>query len=69
LGNALQLWYYRLNMTRLLVKSNCAKNNRSVQVGQIQTCDFKNSQLQVQTSKQIDPKLSGKVIKLSTYHL
>jgi hypothetical protein len=25
LGNALQLWYYRLNMTRLLAKSNCAK--------------------------------------------
>ena len=25
LGNALQLWYYRLNMTRLLAKLNCAK--------------------------------------------
>jgi hypothetical protein len=33
--------------------------------GQIQTYAFKNSQLQVHTSKQIDPGLSGKVIKLS----
>jgi hypothetical protein len=25
LGNALQLWYYHLNMIRLLARSNCAK--------------------------------------------
>jgi hypothetical protein len=36
--------------------------------GQIQTCNFKNSQLKIQTIKQGAPRLSGKVIKLSTYH-
>jgi hypothetical protein len=34
--------------------------------GQIQTCNFKNSQLQIQTSKQGDPRLSGTLMKFST---
>jgi hypothetical protein len=37
--------------------------------GQIQTCNFKNSQLKIQTSKQGDPRLSGKLIKCSTIYL
>jgi hypothetical protein len=37
--------------------------------GQIQTCNFKNSQLKIQTSKQSDLRLSGKLIKCSTNYL
>jgi hypothetical protein len=69
LGNALQLWYYHLNMIRLLAKSNCAHTTALSSFGQIQTCNFKNSQLKIQTSKKNDLRLSGKIIKLSTNHL
>jgi hypothetical protein len=37
--------------------------------GQIQTCNFKNSQLKIQTSKQIDSRLSGELIKCFTNYL
>jgi hypothetical protein len=37
--------------------------------GQIQTCEFENSQLKIKTSKQSDLRLSGKIIKCSTIYL
>jgi hypothetical protein len=37
--------------------------------GQIQTCNFKNSQLKIQTSKQSDLRLSRKLIKCSKNYL
>jgi hypothetical protein len=37
--------------------------------GQIQTCDFKNIQLETQAFKSIDPRLSEKLIKRSTNYL
>jgi hypothetical protein len=69
LKSVLQFWYYQLNIIRLLSRSNCTNTAALSRFGQIQTCNFKNSQLKIQTSKQIDPRLSGKVMKLCTYHL
>jgi hypothetical protein len=69
LKSVLQFWYYHLNMIRLLARSNYANKAALSRFGQIQTCSFKNSQLKIQTSKQIDPRLSGKVMKFFTYHL
>jgi hypothetical protein len=69
LKSALQLWYYHHNMIKHLARSNCANTVALSRFGQIQTCNFKSSQLKIQTSKQIDPRLYGKVIKLSTYYL
>jgi hypothetical protein len=66
---ALQLWYYHHNMIQHLARSKRAITAALSRFGQIQTCNFKNSQLRIQTSKQIDPRLSGKVMKFSTYHL
>lgn len=56
-------------MIQHLARLNCGNTAAMSKFGQIQTCNFKNSQLKIQTSKQIDPILYGKVIKLSTYHL
>jgi hypothetical protein len=52
-----------------LSKVKSANTTDLSRFGQIQTCNFKNSQPQIQTSKQSDPRLSGKLIKFSTYHL
>jgi hypothetical protein len=56
-------------MIQHLARSKRANTTALSRFGQIQTCNFKNSQLKIKTSKQIDPRLSGKVMKLSTYHL
>jgi hypothetical protein len=69
LKSALQLWYCHYNMIQHLARSKRANTTALSRFGQIQACDFKNSQLNIQTSKQCDPRLSGKVMKLSTYHL
>jgi hypothetical protein len=69
LKSALQLWYCHHNMIKHLARSNCANTTVLSRFGQIQTCDFKNSQLQIQTSKQSDPRLFGKLIKCSTNYL
>jgi hypothetical protein len=65
----LQLWYFQRNLIQHLARSKSAITAVLSRFGQIQTCNFKNLQLKIQTSKQIDPRLSGKVIKLYTYHL
>jgi len=69
LESSLQLWYCHHNMIKHLARSNCANTTALSRFGQIQTCSFKNSQQKIQTSKQSDPRLSGKLIKFSTYHL
>jgi hypothetical protein len=69
LKSELQLWYFYFNMIQHLVRSKSVNTTALSRFGQIQTCNFKNSQLKIQTSKQIDPRLSGKVMKFSTYHL
>jgi hypothetical protein len=69
LKRALQHWYFDLNLIHQLARSKRANTTALSRFGQIQTCNFKNSQLKIQTSKQSDLRLSGKVIKLSTYHL
>jgi hypothetical protein len=69
LKSELQLWYFHHNMIQHLARLNCGNTAALSRFGQIQTCNFKNSQLKIQTSKQIDPRLSEKVIKWSTYHL
>jgi hypothetical protein len=69
LKNELQLWYFYLNKIQHLARSKSANTAALSRFGQIQTCNFKNSQLKIQTSKLIDSGLSVKVIKLSTYHL
>jgi hypothetical protein len=52
-----------------LSKVKSANTTDLSRFGQIQTCNFKNSQLQIQTFKQSDLKLSGKLIKCSTNYL
>jgi hypothetical protein len=69
LGSALQFWYFHHNIIQHLARSNCADTAALSRFGQIQICNFKNLQLKIPTSKQIDPRLSGKVMKLSTHHL
>jgi hypothetical protein len=49
-----------------LSKVKSANTTDLSRFGQIQTCNFKNSQLQIQTSKQGDPRLSGTPMKFST---
>jgi hypothetical protein len=56
-------------MIQYLERSKSANTSALSRFGQIQTSNFKNSQLKIQTSKQIDPRLFGNVIKLSAYHL
>jgi hypothetical protein len=69
LESALQFWYFHHNMIQHLAKSNCANTAALSRFGQIQACNFKNSQLKIQTSKQSDFRLSGKLIKCSTNYL
>jgi hypothetical protein len=69
LKSALQLWYCHHNIIQHLAKSKRANTTALSTFGQIQTCNFKNLQLKIQTSKQIDPRLYGKIMKFSTYHL
>jgi hypothetical protein len=66
---ALQLWYFYLNKIQNLARSKSADTAALSRFGQIQTCNFKNLQLNIQTSKQIDPRLSAKIIKCSTNYL
>jgi hypothetical protein len=65
----LPLWYFHHNMIQHLARLNCGNTAALSRFEQIQTCNFKTSQLKIQTSKQIDPRLSGKVMKLFTHHL
>jgi hypothetical protein len=69
LESELQLWYFQLNLIQHLARSKSTITAALSRFGQIQTCNFKNSQLKIQTPKQSDLRLSGKVIKLYTYHL
>jgi hypothetical protein len=69
LKSALKLWYYHLNMIQHLARSNSANTAALSRFGQIQTCNFKNSQLKIQTSKQSDLILSEKLMNFSTNHL
>ena len=69
LESALQHWYCHHSTFKHLARSKDVNTTALSRFGQIQTCNFKNSQLKIQTSKQSDPRLSVKVIKLSTYHL
>jgi hypothetical protein len=69
LKSSLQLWYCHHNMIQYLARSKRANTTALSRSGQIQTCKFENSQLKIETSKQIDPRISGKIMKLSTYHL
>jgi hypothetical protein len=69
LKSELQLWYFHHDMIRHLARSKSAITIDMSRFGQIQICNFKNSQLKIQTSKQSDPKLSGKLIKCSTNYL
>jgi hypothetical protein len=52
-----------------LSKVKSANTTDLSKFGQIQTCNFKNSQLKIQTSKQSDLRLSEKLIKCSTNYL
>jgi hypothetical protein len=56
-------------MIQHLARLKSANTTAMSTFGQIQTCDFKNSQQKIQTSKQSDPRLSGKLIKCSTNYL
>jgi hypothetical protein len=58
LKSALQLWYCHHSMIKHLARSKGVNTTALSRFGQIQTCDFKNSQLEIQTSKQVDPRLS-----------
>ena len=69
LKSALQLRYCHHNMIKHLARSNCANTTALSRFGQIQTCSFKNSQLKIQASKSIDPRLFGNLIKCSTNYL
>jgi hypothetical protein len=69
LKGELQLWYYHQNIIKHLARSNCANTAALSRFGQIQTCNFKNSELNLQTSKQGDPRLYGKLIQCSTNYL
>jgi hypothetical protein len=69
LKSVLQFWYFHLNLTQHLTRSKRANTTTLSRFGQIQTCDFKSSQLKIQTSKQSDFRLSGKIIKCSTNYL
>jgi hypothetical protein len=69
LESTLQLWYCHHNMIQHLARSKRANTTALSRFGQIQTCNFKNSQLKIQTSKQSDLRLSGKLIKCSTNYL
>jgi hypothetical protein len=69
LKNALQLWYCHHDMIQHLARSKHAITAALSRFGQIQTCNFKNSQLEIYVSRQSDPRLSRKIMKLSTYHL
>jgi hypothetical protein len=63
------LVFFYLNMIRHLARSKRANTTALSRFGQIQTCNFKNSQLKIQTSKQGDLRLSGKLIQCSTNYL
>jgi hypothetical protein len=69
LKSELQLWYFYLNKIQHLARSKSANTAALSRFGQIQTYNFKNSQLKIQTSKQSDLRLSGKLIQFSTNHL
>jgi hypothetical protein len=69
LKGELQLWYFDLNTIQHLARSKCANTTALSRFGQIQTCNFKNSQLRIHTSKQGDPRLSGNLLKHSTNYL
>jgi hypothetical protein len=69
LQSTLQLWYCHHNMIQHLARSTRANTTALSRFGQIQTCNFKNSQLKIQTSKQSDLRLSGNLIKFSTNYL
>jgi hypothetical protein len=69
LESALQFWYFYHNMVPHLARPKSAITAALSRFGQIQTCNFKNSQLKIQTSKQSDLRLSGKLIKCSTNYL
>jgi hypothetical protein len=69
LKSALQLWYCYHNMIQQLARSKRANTTALSRFGQIQACNFKNSQLKIQTSKQSDLRLYGKIIKCYTNYL
>jgi hypothetical protein len=69
LQGELQLWYFQLKLVQHLSRSKSAITAALSRFGQILTCNFKNSQLQIQTSKQSDFRLSGNLIKCSTNYL
>ena len=56
-------------MIQHLARLKSANTTALSRFGQIQTCSFKNSQQKIQTSKQSDPRLSGKLIKCPTNYL
>jgi hypothetical protein len=53
-------------MIQHLARSKRANTTALSRFGQIHTCDFKNSQLKIKTSKQSDLRLSEKRKKCST---